>query len=91
MSLKDLLDIAKTELKDLTTVENPDFRLEQAEFKKQENSWEIIVSYLVDNTNKRNFPMAAITGDFQYYRIYKRLKVDSEKHVIGLFIYNNKE
>ena len=44
--MKELLEIAKAELQDLTTVTNPDFRLEQAEFNKRENEWEIVVSYL---------------------------------------------
>ena len=35
MKLKDILTIAKTELADLSTVENPDFRLEQAIFKHE--------------------------------------------------------
>jgi hypothetical protein len=34
MNLRELLNIVKTELKDLSPLENPDFRLEQAEFQK---------------------------------------------------------
>ena len=53
ISLKELLEIAIKELCVLTTVANPDFRLEQAEFIDSKNEWEIVVSFLVENTNKR--------------------------------------
>ena len=56
ISLKELLEIAVSELSVLTTVSNPDFRLEQAEFIDTKNEWEIVVSFLVENTNKRNNP-----------------------------------
>ena len=89
MTLKELLDIAKIQLKDLTTLENPDFRLEQAEYKKDEGIWDIVVSYLVENTNKRLSAIAALSSEFQFHRIYKRIKIDDSKNIIGLYIYNN--
>lgn len=90
MSLKDLLNLAVEHLSPLTTVSKPDFRLEQAEYNKVEKVWDIVVSYLVENTNKR---MNAITiiSEFQYYRIYKRVKINENSEIIGLYIYNNKE
>lgn len=91
MVLKELLDIAKKQLKDLSTLDNPDFRLEQAEMKPDEEVWDIVVSYLVENTNKRNTPLSALTSDFQFHRIYKRLKIDKNNNIIGFYIYNNKE
>jgi hypothetical protein len=91
MTLKELIDIAKTELKDLSTLDNPDFRLEQAIFNKDENEWEIVVSYLVENTNKRTNAFSAITSEFQFLRMYKKLIINSDKQITGFYIYNNKE
>jgi hypothetical protein len=91
MTLKDLIEIAKSELKDLSTLENPDFRLEQAVFKKEENEWEIVVSYLVENTNKRSNAFSALTSEFQFLRMYKKIIINSNKEIIGFYIYNNKE
>lgn len=92
MGLKELLDIAKSELKDLTTLPNPDFRLEQAELNKDEGIWNIVVSYLVENTNKRSTPIAALTSEYAFYRMYKRLKIDNRtKGVTGLYIFNDRE
>ena len=51
MNLKELYQIAKNELSELSPFENSDFRLEQAEFDKDEKVWEIVISYLVENTN----------------------------------------
>ena len=39
MKLKDILTIAESELADLSSVPNPDFRLEQAVFKKEEKNF----------------------------------------------------
>ena len=90
MTLKDLLNIAIEHLGPLTTVTNPDFRLEQVEYNKKEKTWDIVVSYLVENTNKRS-GLPAIISEFQFYRIYKRIKIDELNEVIGLYFFNNKE
>lgn len=88
MNLRELLNIAKSELSTMSPLTNPDFRLEQAEFIKKEKMWDIVVSYLIENTNPRNSPLAAITSEFKYHRIYKRLKIDEDKNVIGFYIYD---
>ncbi len=90
LTLKGLIEITKTELKDLSTLDNPDFRLEQAVFKEDQNEWEIVVSYLVENTNKRSIALTAISSDFEYLRMYKKLIIDSNKEIVGLYIFNNK-
>lgn len=90
MSLKDLLNLAVEHLSPLTTVPKPDFRLEQAEYNKAEKVWDIVVSYLVENTNKRMHAITIVT-EFQYYRIYKRIKIDDNKEIVGLYIYDKKE
>ena len=92
MVLKELLEIAKSQLDELTTLKNPDFRLEQAEFKKDEGIWDIVVSFLVENTNKRTTPIAALMSEFQFHRIYKRLKINNAtKEILGFYIYNGQE
>ena len=91
MTLKELLDLAKEQLRDLSTLENPDFRLEQAEYKKDDDLWEIVVSYLVENTNKRSNPLTIIVSEFQFLRMYKKIIINSDKEIIGFYIYNNKE
>jgi hypothetical protein len=89
MNLKELLNIAKSELIDMSTLTNPDFRLEQAEFFKDTNNWEIVVSYLIENTNPKNSPLSAIITEFKYHRIYKRIQIDEDKNVVGFFMYEN--
>jgi hypothetical protein len=89
MNLKELLNIAKSELTEMSTLSNPDFRLEQAEFFKDTQNWEIVVSYLVENTNPKNSPLAAITSEFKYHRIYKRILIDENKNVVGFFMFEN--
>ncbi|EOZ96986.1 hypothetical protein A33Q_1904 [Indibacter alkaliphilus LW1] len=88
-NFKDLLLIAANELKDLTTVENPDFRLEQAEYNETTKEWDIIVSFLVQNTNLRKTVFEIPSFSLEYERIYKRLKINSQKEVMGLYIFEN--
>lgn len=88
MKLKELLELAKTELSELTSLENPDFRLEQAEYLEDEQMWEVVVSYLVENTNPRNTSISVLTSEFKYHRIYKRLRIyPNTKNVVGFYIY----
>ena len=91
MTLKELLKLAENQLRELSSLENPDFRLEQAVFKEEENQWDIVVSYLVENTNKKVSPFSAITAEFQYLRIYKKLLIGPNSEVLGLYIYNRKD
>jgi hypothetical protein len=88
MKFKELLEVAKEHLKDLSPLENPDFRLEQAEYNKDENAWEIVVSFLIENTNKRFNPLTLITSEFEFHRIYKRIKFDNNNNIIGFYIFN---
>ncbi len=87
MKFKEILEIAKSQLMDMSPLGNPDFRLEQAEYIENEEIWDVIVSYLVPNSNKKSSPFAAITAEFEFFRIYKRLKIDKEKNIIGFFMY----
>ncbi len=91
MTLKELLEIAKNELKGISSLQNPDFRLEQVEYKNDEGVWDVVISYLVENTNKRTLPLPALTSEFQFHRIYKRLRINKSKEVEGFYLYNNQE
>ena len=87
-NLRELLEIAVSQLKDLTNVENPDFRLEQAEYDKKNEEWDLVVSFLVERTNKRTNALGIPSSEFQYNRIYKRLKINSDNQLAGLYIFN---
>ncbi len=87
MNLKEIYQIAKEELEVFSPFENADFRLEQAEYNKEENFWEIVVSYLVENTNKPLSPLGVLTSSYAFHRIYKKVKIDDKKQVIGFYIY----
>ncbi len=90
MKLKELYKIARSELADIVPVDDSDFRLEQAEYNKKENFWEIVVSYLVEKTNKPMKSLANLTGtEFKYDRIYKTVKINDSGEVDGFYIYNN--
>lgn len=91
MKLKELYAIAKKELGALSPLEKSDFRLEQAEYNKDEKVWEIVVSYLVENTNKPIHPFTPLASDFPFFRIYKKVKINDQNEVIGFYIFNGKE
>jgi hypothetical protein len=91
MTLNELLKTAKENLLPLTTVAEADFILEQAEYNKLQRVWEIVVSFLVDNTNKKTNPLAASSVEPQFNRLYKKVKISSRGQFIGFYIYNNNE
>lgn len=90
MNLKELYTIAKKELEDLSPLKNADFRLEQAEYNKDEKTWEIVVSYLVENTNKPMNTFNPLAAQYQFHRMYKKVKINDQNQVIGFYIYNEK-
>lgn len=90
LNLRELLTTAISELKPLTNVVNPDFRLEQAEYNKGRKIWEVVMSFLVDNANKRPTPLNSIFNDLPYDRIYKRLEITDDREVTGFYIYDHK-
>lgn len=89
VKFKELLQIAVEELKDLTTVENPDFRLEQVVFNDSEKEWEIVVSFLVQNPNMKKSVLEIPSFILEFERIYKRLKINSQKEVKEFYIFEN--
>ena len=90
MNLKELYAIAKQELGELSPLENADFRLEQAEYNEEEKTWEIVVSYLVENVNKpiKTFSPLLTTTEYPFHRIYKKVRINDRSEVIGFYIYN---
>ena len=88
MKLKELLDIAKGALSEVITVENPDFRLEEVKYDQDNKLWDITVSYLAENTNEKTSSFHMITSPmYKYERIYKRLTIDEDKNITGLYIF----
>lgn len=78
MKFKELVQIVKENVLDLLGSEPNDFRLEQATFNKEEDSWEVVVSYLVDNKNKPlSSPLAATFGTniLPYERVFKLYRI----------------
>ncbi len=86
MNFNKLLDITREGMKGLSKLKDPDFRLEQAEFKTDKEEWDIVVSYLVSNANKKNSHIS-IAFDYKFYRIYKRIRINKEEEIIGFYIY----
>lgn len=87
VKFKDLLEIAIEELKELTKVENPDFRLEQAEFNNKNKEWEIVVSFLIDNSFG-HLGAHRLSG-LNIQRVYKKLRINSERQILGFYIFEN--
>jgi len=88
MTDRELLDTAQSHLSELTTVKEPDFRLEQAVFDKKEMNWEIVVSYLIDDPSKRSLFAMKLDKPQHYTRIYKEMKIDENNEVVGFYMYS---
>lgn len=87
MNLKKLLVAAIEALNGMSTLAEPDFRLEQAEYLQDKKVYEIVVSYLVENTNPKKSLIPNFDSQFQYARLYKKLRFDENFKLIGLYIY----
>lgn len=85
MNFKELYQIAKREITPLYEVEPQDLRLEQAEYSKDSGCWEVVVSFLVENQNLS--PLLQISS--KYERIYKLVKIDKNKEVVGIYMFSN--
>lgn len=86
MEFKELFNIAREQLTDLFEVDDPDFRLEQAEFNQKEKMWEVVVSFLAKKSPKS--PLEALGQILPFERIYKKVKINDKKEVTGFFIYD---
>ncbi|MFC3415766.1 hypothetical protein [Algoriphagus hitonicola] len=84
----------KKQFSELINIQKSDFRLEQIEYKKTEKIWEVVVSYLVENKNISYPSDLAITNlairlsNLPYERVYKRLIIDENKEVLGIYMFS---
>lgn len=91
MTFRELYQIAKEALEQLSPLEDADFRLEQAEYSSRNEVWEVIVSYLVENVNKPVTPLGVLGSGYKFQRIYKRVSINDKKEVIGFYIYEKND
>jgi len=89
MNFKELYQIAKTSLEELRPLDEADFRLEQAEYNEKDETWDIVVSFLVENINIHESPITHLRTGLKFERIYKKLKIDKNKNVKGLYMFEN--
>jgi hypothetical protein len=79
MNFKELYATSKESVEDVLGSEPIDFRLEQATKSKDEDTWEVVVSYLVDNLNTpiSTSPLSSVLGSsiLPYERVYKLIKI----------------
>ncbi len=91
MNFKELYETAEEQLRMLSKLEDSDFRLEQAEYLEDEEVWEIIVSYLVPNINRSEGGLSVLNpSNFPFTRIYKRVRINDKREVVGFYMYSNK-
>lgn len=89
MQFSELYHIAKAALEELSTLEEPDFRLEQAEYNEEKEEWEVVVSFLVENHNGLEAPLAAtLASKYKYQRTYKKVRIDKNRNVLGFYMYS---
>lgn len=92
MNFKEIYNIAKSQLEGISDVEKPDFRLEQAEYKKKDKVWEVVVSYLVDRNyvEKKNLSSIFETAyNNSFERVYKTVKINENNEVLGFYMYQS--
>ena len=87
MNINELYTIAKEALAGIMEIQEPDFRLEQAEFIKKDKVWDIVVSYLVKNKNISKISLATFTQEPPFDRVYKKVKLDENKQILGFYIF----
>lgn len=87
MNFKEVYATAKSTLADILGSELMDFRLEQVKKNKAEDSWDVVVSYLLSNINISKSPLSALASNsLPYERVYKQVKIN-EEGVAELLIY----
>lgn len=86
MKLKEVFQIAKNELEEIYPLENSDVRLEQAEYIKEKQQWEIVISFLVEAVPAGLSPLFLSP---KYDRLYKTFRIKDSGEVAGFYIFNN--
>jgi hypothetical protein len=91
LSFEKLIEISKNVAKKLTNVPEFDLRLEQAEYDKKNQVWDIVVSFLYEESEKSNiasFLGVETDNTLQLTRIYKKLKISDSEEVLGYYFYD---
>lgn len=89
MDFNKLFKIAKGEIEWMSTLKDPDFRLEQAVFEEKEKLWRVAVSFLVERKNPFQTPTSDFLANWKYERIYKELQIDDKDRVISMRFFEN--
>lgn len=87
ITLKEVFEASKKALSELVSLPEPDFRLEQVEFKKDEKLCDVVISFLVENKNRAAWATPLLTS-LPFERVYKRLKIDENKEVVGIYMFS---
>jgi len=91
LSFEKLIEISKNVARKLTNVPEFDLRLEQAEYDKKNQVWDIVVSFLYEENEKSNiasFLGVETDNTLQLTRIYKKLKINDSEEVLGYYFYD---
>ena len=79
LDIKEAFKKVQETIIDIIGADVRDIRLEEVEFSTNKENWELIVSYLLPNKNKRketSFAYALMaSGDYEYERVYKKFVV----------------
>jgi hypothetical protein len=90
LSLGKLQEISFNELKNIYPLEEADFRMEQFTFDSNKKEYHIVVSFLLENKNSSDSPLAKLSSsNFKFERVYKELTIDEQGVVQGFFIFNH--
>ncbi len=84
MNFKELFGIASEAVKDSYDKEIYDIRLEQVEKDGTDNL--VVISFVIEDKMKED-SLIAITG--KYERIYKQIRIDKDKNVVGLYMFKS--
>ncbi len=82
MNFKELFKIASLAVQDSYEKDIFDIRLEQVE--KDGDNYLVVVSFVIEDKMKEE-SLIAFTG--KYERIYKQIRIDKDKSVVGLYMF----
>lgn len=90
LTLKEVYNLAKQNVESVDDLEKQDVRLEQAEFDKEHEEWNVVVSYLVKNINTGESGLfTTIVKPLPYERVYKKLVINDDGTFEKLLIYKD--
>lgn len=92
LTLGKLKKIAFDELSPIFELNEDNFRLEEYEFDESNITYNIVVSFLVENKNIESQTLTKISllGGLKYDRVYKKVSIDKDGKFIKFSIYNPK-